>query len=202
MTDFNAGTEPVKEAALELYHRIQDVLPVAERVAEEWPPYPQLTMELTADQMERVRQAKGSPEERLSVTREVVLAGAQVIGGDGQVGRIFSARGFPRNHSMPPMPFDELVSSWEASTPTPTSRWVDSVCNQVMAVARDQFPTLRWQLMRGADSMDTTWYGPVLRYVKKMPALGTTEIDVVFCKFEIDSDNRARVGVPDLLSEE
>ncbi len=164
VTDFNAGTEPVKEAANELFLRIQDVLPTPEGVGEEWPPYPQLTIELSADDMDRIRQAEGSPAERLGVATQVVLTRAQVTGGDGQVGRIFSARGFPRNRSMPPMPFGELVSSWEASSATPTSRWVESLCSQIMAVARDQFPTLRWQLMRGTDSMDSTWYAdPALR---------------------------------------
>ena len=194
VTEFSPGTEPVKEAAHELYLRLQEVLPTPEGV-EEWPPYPQITLELTDEEMERIRSAGGSAEERLGVARQVVVDEALVIGGDGQVGRIFSARGFPRNPSMPGLPLSNLVSNWKANSPTPASRWVDGMCSQVMAVAHDQFPSLRWELMRGADRMDTTWYGPVVRYVTKVPRRKCTEIDVVFCKFDLD-DGTPKIGIP------
>jgi hypothetical protein len=67
-----------------------------------------------------------------------------------------------------------------------------------MAAARDQFPTLRWEFLRGADQMDETWYGPMLRYVKRVARRKCTELDVVFGKFKLDDDNKPRVGVPEL----
>jgi hypothetical protein len=182
VTDFHASTEPVQEAAQELYRTLQDVLPTHDEVGEEWPPYPQLTMELTDEQMERIRKAEGSAEQRLVAARKVVVEEALVTGGDGQIGRIFSARGFPRNSSMPGILMRDLISSWEANSPTPTSRWVDGMCSQVLATAHDQFPRARWELMRGADRTDWTWYGPMVRYIKKIPRRRSTEIDVVFCK--------------------
>jgi hypothetical protein len=196
--EFAAGTEPVREAAHELYVRLQDVLPASADLTEEWPPYPQLTLELTDEQMSRIARAAGSPSERLATTMQIVAGEAVVIGGDNQVGRIFSVRGFPRNPSMPPVPLRDLISSWESNSPTPTSRWVEGICVQIMAAARDQFPTLRWEFLRGADQMDETWYGPMLRYVKRVARRKCTELDVVFGKFKLDDDNKPRVGVPEL----
>ena len=199
--EFGPGTDPVKDAAHELHARLQEVLPAGPDAAEEWPPYPELTLELTNEQMNRIRNAVGPAAERLATTKQIVAEEAVVIGGDSQVGRIFSARGFPRNPSMPPVPLRELVASWESNSPTPASRWVEGMCVQIMAAARDQFPTLRWELMRGADQTDETWYGPVVRYIARVPRRKCAEIDVVFCKFQLDSDNRPRIGVPDLSEE-
>lgn len=196
VTDFNAGTEPVQEAAQELYSALQEVLPSPDNVDDEWPPHPQLTIELTDEQMERIRKAQGSPEQRIATTRQIVVEQALVIGGDSQVGRIFSARGFPRYSSMPGLPMRDLVSSWEANSPTPASRWVDELCSQILATAYDQFPPPGWELMRGADRMDGTWYGPFVRYVKKLSRRQCTEIDVVFCKFELDEDGRPMIQLP------
>jgi hypothetical protein len=194
-TDFDAGTESVQEAAHELYRALQDVLPAPDGVGEEWPLYPQLTMELSDEQMERISEVEGSEEHRLGVVRKVVVEEALVTGGDGQVGRIFSARGFPRNASMPGMPMRALISSWEANSPTPASQWVDGMCSQLIAAAHDQFPIPRWELMRGADRNDWTWYGPIVRYIKEIPRRKCTEIDVVFCRFELDDDKRPKIRI-------
>lgn len=102
---------------------------------------------------------------------------------------------------MPGMPMRALVSSWEANSPTPTSRWVDGMCSQVMATAHDQFPTPRWELMRGADRMDWTWYGPIVRYIKKIPRRKCTEIDIVFCKFVLDDDKRPKIRIAEIEPE-
>lgn len=198
VTDFTPGAEQVQETARDLYHALEKVLPAPDGMGEEWPPYPQLTMELTDEHMERIRTAEGSAEQRLSVARQVIVEEAIVTGGDGQVGRIFSARGFPRNPSMlPGIPMRTLVSSWEALSPTPESRWVDGICSQIMATAQDQFPTPRWELMRGTDRTDWTWYGPIVRYIKKFPRRQCTAIDVVFGKFELDDDKRLKIRVPE-----
>ena len=202
VTDFSPGTDPVREAARELHERLQEVLPAQDAGDEEWPPYPQLTLRLTNEQLERIRDAQGTHGERLEVARRTVVDEAMVVGGDGQVGRIFSARGFPRTPAMPGMPMRDLVASWRTDSPTPGSLWVDAMCSQIMATTRNQFPTLRWELMRGADRMDRTWYGPVVRYVKKIASRGWEEIDVVFCKFELDDANRPKIGIPELIDED
>jgi TIR domain len=80
VTDFSASTEPVQEAANELYRVLQDVLPAPDDAGEEWPAYPQLTIELTDEQMERMRKAEGSAEQRLGVARQVIVEGALVTG--------------------------------------------------------------------------------------------------------------------------
>lgn len=200
VTRFSSGTEPVKEAARDLHSRLQELVDLSDSV-EEWPPYPQLTMELCDEMTERIRLAQGSAEERLNLAREVVVEGAIVIGGDSQVGRIFGEPGFPRSPTLPGMALGHLISSWQNDTSTPSSRWVDALCAQVMATVRGKFPTLRWELMRGVDELDVTWYGPIVRYYKKIPRRGCTEFDVVFCKFQLDDDGRARIGVPEVQSE-
>lgn len=50
--------------------------------------------------------------------------------------------------------------------------------------------------MRGADRMDETWYGPLVRYIKKVPSRRLTEIDIVFCKFRLDNENRPNLRIP------
>lgn len=202
ITEFAAGTDPVRDAARELSEELQQVLPAQGAADEEWPPYPQLTLELTDEQVERIRTAQGTPEERLDIARQIIVDEAVVVGGDGQVGRIFRARGFPRTPSMPGLPMRDLVESWKADSPTPSSRWIDDMCRQIMATTRNQFPTLRWQLMRGADRMDVTWYGPVVRYVKKVSSRKCSEIDVVFCTFELDDAGRPKIGIPEVLPDE
>lgn len=197
VTEFRPGTEPVKEAARDLHGRLRELVDVSDSV-EEWPPYPQMTLELRDDQTERIRLAEGSPEQRLSLARQIVLDSAVVIGGDSQVGRIFGVPGFPRSPLVPGLPLRQLVSSWQNDTATPGSRWVDAICTQIMSAVRGQFPTLRWELMRGVDEMDMTWYGPVLRYYKRMARRRCTEFDVVFCKFQLDSQGQAKIGVPEV----
>jgi hypothetical protein len=75
------------------------------------------------------------------------------------------------------------------------------MCSQVMATAHDQFPTPRWELMRGADRMDWTWYGPIVRYIKKIPRRKCKEIDIVFCKFVLDDDKRPKIWVAEIEPE-
>ncbi|MDP9388512.1 MAG: toll/interleukin-1 receptor domain-containing protein [Actinomycetota bacterium] len=200
VTAFRPGTEPVKEAARDLHGRVQQLVDIADTV-EEWPPYPQMTLELRDEHTERMRLAEGSSAERLDVARPIVVDAAVVIGGDSQVGRIFGVPGFPRTPLVPGVPLSQLVSSWQHDTATPGSRWVDAICTQMMAAVRGQFPTLRWELMRGVDELDLTWYGPVLRYYKKIARRRCTEFDVVFCKFQLDADGRPKIGVPDVEDE-
>ena len=203
ITEFAPGTDPVREAAAELYEQLQKVLPPLQTTAdEEWPPYPQLTLELTDEQVERIRAAQGTSADRVQVARQVLVDEAVVIGGDGQLGRIFQARGFPRNPSMPGMPMRDLVEAWKAESPTPGSRWIDGLCTQIMATCRNQFPALRWELMRGADRTDGTWYGPVVRYVKKIVSRRCEEIDVVFCKFELDDTGRPKIGLAEVVPDD
>lgn len=196
VTEFHASTEPVKDAARDLHARLQELVDGSDSV-DEWPPYPQLTLRLGDDLTERIRVAQGSSEERVALLRQTIVDEATVIGGDSQVGRIFGVPGFPRAPAMPGVTLSRLVSSWQNDTTTPGSRWVDAMCSQMISAVRGTFPTLRWELMRGVDGLDMAWYGPVVRYYKKT-ARGGTEVDVVFCKFQVDAEGRARIGVPEV----
>ncbi len=44
-----------------------------------------------------------------------------------------------------------------------------------------------------------TWYGSVVRYVKKISSRRCEEVDVVFCKFELDDGGRPKIGIPEVL---
>lgn len=197
VTKLGAGTDPVREAARDLHARLQALVDESDSV-DEWPPYPQMTLELSDENTERIRTAEGPSEERLAAAREIVVEAGLVIGGDSQVGRIFGVPGFPRTPVVPGVPLRQLVASWKNDTATPASRWVEGLCAQVAAAVRGQFPTPRWELMRGVDDLDMTWYGPVLRYYKHISRRRCTELDVVFCKYQLDAEGRPKIGLPPL----
>lgn len=202
VTEFKPGTEPVKEAAAELYSNLQAVLPEDRSSDQEWPPYPQLTIELTNEQMERIKDAQGPAEEKLALTRKVLVEEGVVVGGDSQVGTVFHVNGFPRKPPMNGIPLRRLVESWQESTPTPTSRWLDDLAGQIRATVNDDFPVSRWQLMRGADRENSTWYGAVVRYFKRIPARRCAQIDVTFCKFRLGEDKQPQIQLCEVDADE
>ncbi len=195
VTDFGAGSQLVKDAAHDLFTELQTVLPLPTRASadDEWPGYPQMTIELADDQLARIHDAQDSDEDKLATTRQVVVEEAVVVGGDSQIGNVFGVNGFPRKPSAPGVPLRKLLESWRTNTPTPSSRWIDDMCRQIKATVNNDLPSVRWQLMRGADSENTTWYGPIVRYFKRVPARQCTDIDVVFCKFRLGDDGRPKI---------
>lgn len=202
VTDFSAGTQLVKDAAHDLYTELQKVLPTRESADDEWPGYPQLTIELTDDQLARIHDAQGSNDEKLATARQVIVEEAVVIGGDSQIGSVFGVNGFPRKPPASGVPVRKLVESWRSSSPTPSSGWIDDMCRQIRATVNNDLPAVRWQLMRGADGENTTWYGPIVRYFKRIPARRCTEIDVVFCKFRLGDDKRPRIELCEVESDD
>lgn len=122
-----------------------------------------------------------------------------VICGDGQVGRIFSARGFPRTPSMPSIPMRELVESWEGRLANAGVRWIRWAVPPDHGHGAQPVPYPALGTERGADRMGQTWYGPVVRYVKKISSRRCEEVDVVFCKFELDDGGRPKIGIREVL---
>jgi len=195
VTEHLPHSQIVKKAAAELHASLRPVLP--ERgvdVNDEWPPFPQLTIVLSDAQVERIKAAEGSDEEKLAVAYQIVFEEADVIGGDGKIGSIFDVNGFPLRRPTT-IPMRELVEHWQSSTPTPASRWMDDLARQIRATVAGSNPTARWQLMRGAERDNTAWYGPVVRYFKRMRSEHRAEIDVTFCKFRLDADKRVEIEV-------
>jgi len=188
----------VKNAAADLHNELRAVLP--ERGVddnEEWPPYPQLTIMLSDEQLARIKAAEGSVEDKIAVAHRIVFEECDVVGGDGKIGSIFGVNGFPLRRPTT-IPMRELVERWTNYSPTPGSRWRDDLARQIWDTVTGGNPTARWQLMRGADLDNTAWYGPVVRYFKRIRAEHRAEVDVTFCKFRLDGDKRPEIEVVDV----
>lgn len=185
----------VKRAALELYEDLEKVLPSLDDIKEEeeWPPYPQLTISLSDDQLEQLRTMQGTEADKLAGAQKVLFNETEVIGGDAKVGSIFGMNGFPLRRSMNAIPMADLIERWEESTPTPTSKWREDLARQILTVVTGGIPTARWQLMRGADAENTAWYGAVVRYYKHLRTKRRSEIDVTFCRFRVGEDRLPKI---------
>ena len=128
----------------------------------------------------------------MSATVDAVLD-SYVAESDSEARRIFGmARELPLNTK-----FGALVDGWKETFPHADQTWLDALCQQVMAAVQGRFPTLRWELMRGMDERDGTWYAPVLNYVRTVAASQSTQLSIYFDKFELDEDGKhVKVGIP------
>ena len=187
----------VKKATLELHTELSKVLPNDDEVTdeEEWPPYPQLTIMLSDDQIEQIRTMDGTEGDRVDMTEKILVAESVVIGGDAKVGTIFGMNGFPLRRAMKGIPTRDLIDRWRQSTPTPTSKWTHDLARQILTTVTGGIPTAHWQLLRGENSENTAWYGPVVRYYKHVVRDRRVEIDVTFCRFRLDDQRRPRIEI-------
>lgn len=195
-------SQAVKAAALELFDELQKVLPSDEPREEEWPPYPQLTIALSDEQVEHMRADEGVEADRLATAHKILLNEAEVIGGDAKVGSIFGTNHFPLRRSMKGVPLHTLVERWRQSTPTPASKWTEDLARQILTVVTDGIPIARWQLLRGADPENTAWFGPVVRYYKHVRSERRSEIDVTFCRFRVGEDRQPKIEICEVREQE
>lgn len=192
VTEFQPRTEPVLRAAQHLYSELQRVLPVmAEDPGHSWATYPFMTLQLTFDHVLTIEQAQ--PPDRLAQTLELLENHSLVVRGDTEVGRVFGMHEAPQA-----ILFKRLIAAWRETTTTPESKWLEGLATQVMDAALSMFPTLRWELLRGADKNDGTWYGPAVVSVRRIPAGRVLELDVSLCKFAVDGHGAVVVGVAPL----
>ena len=181
---FQPDSPFVESAARELFDALQRVLPQGNDVAE-WPPYPYVKLKLDAAHVERVKSEE--PGSRLAATCEV-LESAVVVDADREAARIFGMPDIP-----PATAFGELIHAWRDRFPNAEPRWLEGLSTQVMDAAQWQFPSLRWELMRGMDRNDGAWYAPVLNFVRRRE--GAMEFDVYFDKFNVDpATNSVEIG--------
>ena len=111
---------------------------------------------------------------------------------DREAARIFGMPDVP-----PSTAFGDLIRGWRDRFPGVEARWLEGLSTQVMDAAQWQFPTLRWELMRGMDPNDGAWYAPVLNFVRRRD--GAMEFDVYFDKFTVDPETKTvRIGPPEL----
>lgn len=200
ISEFQPRSQEVEEAAKDLYDDLQKILPSEDEDEgiEEWTPYPFLRVQIGRQQVERIRAAR---DERVQTTIDVVRD-SPITDSDGEARRIFGrAKAMPLNTT-----FGELVRSWEERYPNTDLAWLKALCEQIKDAVDGMFPTLVWQLMRGLDRNDGTWYAPVLNRVRliKAPQMAVEppqsvemEFDVYFDKFELDEDGKhVRAGIP------
>jgi len=93
--------------------------------------------------------------------------------------------------------FETLVKVWAENDDKEDSKskWVESLCRQVIEGARWRFPPIVWELMKemGGD----TWYAPVLARVSRV-ANQHMQFDVYFFKFQVDEEKHCvKVGIPE-----
>jgi hypothetical protein len=189
-TAFASGSQHMERATRDLLTRLEKVLPPpgAEPERVSWP-YPFLRLQLNFDQVRTIEEAEGS--DRLRRTVQILEESALVLQGDHEAGRVFGVTGAPQSILL-----KKLIGAWSERTATPDSKWVEGLARQIMDGAVGQYPTLRWELLHGADKADGTWYGPAVTRARRVPAERVVEFDVCFCKFEVNDDNSLQVGVP------
>lgn len=200
ITEFQPRSQDVEQAAQDFYDELQQVVPSKDEDegVEDWAPYPYLRLQLSPQQVERIRRAR---DERLQTTIDAVLDGL-IVDSDGEARRLFG-----RAKTMPlDTTFGELVRAWKERFPSSDQAWLEALCGQIKDAVDGMFPTLVWQLMRGLDRMDGTWYAPVLNRVRvirapqaavESPQSVEMEFDIYFDKFELDEEGKqVKVGIP------
>jgi hypothetical protein len=189
-TRFEPNSPSVIQAAQDLHERLKTVLPSLDGEPEQdWPPYPFIRLELSTEDVDSICSAPA--EERLNVTMELVRSKAVVTAADIVAERLFGMRGLSDRTG-----FGKVVANWKERSPTPESKWYDAVCSQIADAALDAFPSQIWEVMRGAEARDETWYGPSLIRVRRIPQRRCMEFDVYFCKFDVQEHGTVKVGVP------
>lgn len=190
VTGFPPDSPQVERAVHDLFKRLQAVLPVVDEEPDHsWCPYPYMKLRLTFDQMKTIEDAL--PATRLGHTMQLLENNVLVVEGDADAGRVYGVQGAPQMIQL-----RKLITAWREKTPTPDSRWIEGLACQVMDGALGHFPTLRWELMRGADTNDGTWYGPAVVRIWNVPRRRVIEFDVSLCKFSLSEEGDVEVGLP------
>jgi hypothetical protein len=190
ITEFPPNSDFVKQAGQAFYTKLEEVIPRGEaRILEESWPYPFLRLELSKEEVERIRAE--SFERRVATTTEAVLE-SQVIESDFELRRIFGRAGLPSQAK-----FRVLVDGWREKFRQSEPAWLEALSEQVSAAVLGRFPTLRWELMRGMDDYDGTLYAPVVNYACTLGGLRQMQFDVYFDKFELkEGAMDIKVGIP------
>jgi hypothetical protein len=191
---WHANDANVQQAAQDFDAALREVWPLDDDdEVEEWPPYPYLRLELSGEQVRQIREE--SQQRRLEATLEVLQA-ALVVDGDREAARIFGMPSIRADDR-----FERFVTAWTNAFPDAEPGWLTGLAVQVREAAQSSFPTLRWELMRGIDPLDGTWYAPVLNRVREIKRTQVMQFDVYFDKFTLDEEHKhVEVGVPPQLA--
>jgi hypothetical protein len=190
VTRYQPNAPQVVEAASELYARLAEVLPpLDEGEEDEWPAFPYLRLQMDLAEINRMCEAPA--DRRLQIMQEA-LRRAVIVDGDSEAARLFGTVRFPKETL-----FGTLIDSWNERGPVPGSRWWEALSSQIATAAQWHFPAVRWELLRGLDDRDVTWYGPAMVRARRVPRRQCMEFDVYFFKFNVDEGGKVtNIGIP------
>jgi hypothetical protein len=190
VTRFQPNSGPVASAAVQFYEKLQRSLPPLKKPShEEWPAFPFLRLRLDHKHVQMLNDAEGKVT--LKKASALIQNESVVAGYDKYTERLFNSPGFENG-----MKFGTLVKMWKdkESRRDSKSRWIDSICKQVTASGRWQFPPQEWQMMQGV--VDDTWHAPMVTRVRRVPNQ-YMEFDIYFFRFDIDKESAsAKIGIP------
>jgi hypothetical protein len=188
ITHFDHNGQEVASAAAELYQELEPLMPKGEDPSEEWPAWPFLQLELSLENVANV--SKTDSDGRIESSRKIIQKECLVSHGDDYCERLFGVPSFRRGIN-----FETLTKRWREERPNSQSKWIETLCDQIIDGSQWRFPTLVWELMQGVN--DSTWYAPVLTRVRRIPSQQCIQFDIYFYPFDLDPKTKSvNVGVP------
>lgn len=177
VTEFTPNGPEVINAAADFSEEIEPFLPPAKvDPTDEWPAYPFLQFELGLQTVEEIRAAEN--EAKHEAARELILSGCLISASDKYCEQLFGVPSFEKNTS-----FAHLVERWRKRYPQAPTRWVDALCNQILAGAMWELPPRNWELMQGFN--DVARYAPVLNRIRKIPSSQCMQFDIYFYRLDV-----------------
>ena len=162
----------VIKLADELFNKLQAVLPpLVEEPTEEWSAWPHMKVELTIDQVDKLRNI--DPSAQKSWRNEELPNLGVVVESDKRVQELFGKATFPVN-----LPLIQLLNYWAQNNTNISKYWFDGLCNQLAVAALGDFPLIHWAHLIGPRGAK---YIPILTRVSRIPSQGKMQFDIYFC---------------------
>jgi hypothetical protein len=179
---FSPNGDEVRQAASQLHHSLQEVIPSAEE-GEDWATVPFLRLQLTFAEVDAIRKLDAREG------AHAVLQAARVGQIDDVAKRLFGVGRVDRLEM-----FSRLVEAWEQGRPEAPRHWIDELAEQLRVGSNWRYPRFRWQLLESVDDADRARYSPILSRVRSVPRQRCHEFDIYFCKFDTDDQGAIRIG--------
>lgn len=171
LTTFSPDGQEVKEAANELFKKLEKVLPELEaEVAEEWPAWPFLKIEVPLDQVESIENATADEQDRW--VTDVIPELARVKKYAGGAEQMLGKARLKRDLNL-----SEMFDLWRAKNQEADSSWFEGMCHQIKAGALAEYSVIRIAHLLGPKGAR---YQPVLSRIQRNPGAGKMYFDVYF----------------------
>jgi hypothetical protein len=180
----------VVEAASDFFEALKPVLPPEKELgSEEWPAYPFLQLEINLQKVEEL--TKGSDNLSLQSSHKIILNESFVSDSDKYCSQLFNSPQLINGTSL-----NKLVNTWKTRFSKSKSKWVEAICNQILAGANSSFPSPEWELMEGIGG--NIWFSPMVNRVRTVPSKKCMQFDIYFYKFDTNSSSTQIVINPPL----